>query len=117
MFCLTSRERKALLFIASLLILGASLRYLRYNYNFLVFKDPFLEELDKDPTENLTFPININKAGLSELESLPGIGKTYAQRIIEYRTHLGPFKKIEDLEGVKGIGKKRLEELKKYISF
>ena len=48
--------------------------------------------------------ININTAGLSELDKITGIGPVYAQRIIDYRQANGPFQKIEDLKKVKGIG-------------
>jgi competence protein ComEA len=48
--------------------------------------------------------IDINTAGAAELDGLPGIGQALAQRIVEYRTANGPFKAIEDLRSVKGIG-------------
>ncbi|MCQ1530317.1 helix-hairpin-helix domain-containing protein [Lutispora saccharofermentans] len=59
--------------------------------------------------------ININIAGASELDSLPGIGEAYAKRIIEYREANGPFKSIEDIKNVTGIGEKRYEAIKDLI--
>ncbi|SHI70295.1 DUF655 domain-containing protein [Lutispora thermophila] len=59
--------------------------------------------------------ININTAGIDELDSLPGIGEAYAKRIIEYREANGPFKSIEDIKNVSGIGAKRYEAIKDLI--
>lgn len=59
--------------------------------------------------------ININTAGLAELDSLPGIGEAYAKRIVEYREANGPFKTIEDIKNVAGIGEKRYEAIKDLI--
>ncbi len=59
--------------------------------------------------------ININTATKTELMSLPGIGEQYAERIILYRQDAGPFTDINDLQKVKGIGKKILEKLKPFI--
>jgi len=59
--------------------------------------------------------ININTAGISELDSLPGIGEAYAKRIIEYREVNGPFKSIEEIKNVAGIGEKRFESIKDLI--
>jgi len=60
--------------------------------------------------------ININTATLSELDTLPGIGQTYAQRIIDYRNSNGPFKNIEEVKNVRGIGDKTFEKFKDKIS-
>ncbi|MGB9661535.1 MAG: helix-hairpin-helix domain-containing protein [Moorellaceae bacterium] len=60
--------------------------------------------------------ININTAGLEELDTLPGIGPALAQRILDYRQQHGPFRTIEDLQNVSGIGVKRFEELKDLIT-
>lgn len=60
--------------------------------------------------------VNINTAGLAELDSLPGIGPTLAQRILDYRTQKGPFRTIEDLQNVSGIGAKKFADLKDLIT-
>ena len=60
--------------------------------------------------------ININTADLQTLMTLPGIGETYAQRIIDYRTANGPFEKIEDIMNVTGIGEKRYNAIKDSIT-
>lgn len=59
--------------------------------------------------------INLNTAGIDELVSLPGIGESTAEKIIEYRNKKGKFKKIQDLMKVKGIGEKKFEKIKEYI--
>ena len=56
--------------------------------------------------------VNLNTASAADLESLPGIGAKTAERILEYRQKNGPFKKIEDLMNVKGIGEKSFLKLK-----
>lgn len=59
--------------------------------------------------------VNINKADIEVLKSLPGIGPTYARRIIAYRKEKGRFKTLDDLKKIKGIAQKRLEKLKPFI--
>lgn len=59
--------------------------------------------------------VNINTATQKELETLPGIGPAKAQDIINYRTQNGPFKSIEDIVKVKGIGEKTFESIKNLI--
>lgn len=60
--------------------------------------------------------VNINTAGLEELDQLPGIGPSIAQRIIDYRTEHGEFKAIEDIQEVKGIGNAKYIEIKDNIT-
>lgn len=59
--------------------------------------------------------ININTAGLAELQEIPGIGEKKAQAIIHYRNEHGSFQSVNDLTQVKGIGTKMLEKMKPYI--
>lgn len=60
--------------------------------------------------------ININTASAAELTALPGIGATMAQRIVSHREQYGKFRRLEDLAGVKGIGKRKLEALKEWVA-
>ena len=62
-----------------------------------------------------TGPVNVNTASASELTAVPGIGKTLAQRIVEFREKHGPFRRLEDLMRVKGIGEKSFEKIRPYV--
>lgn len=57
-------------------------------------------------------PLNLNTATAVELESLPGIGAQTAARIVEYRQKNGPFKKIEEVMNVRGVGEKSFLRIK-----
>ena len=59
--------------------------------------------------------INLNTATVEQLETLPGVGRKTAERIVEYRTKSGSFKRIEELMNVKGIGEKSFLKLKPLI--
>jgi competence protein ComEA len=60
--------------------------------------------------------VNINTASAGDLQTLPGIGAATAGRIVEYRQKIGPFKKIEELMNVRGIGEKGFLKLRTQIS-
>jgi len=60
--------------------------------------------------------VNLNTATSAELETLPGVGAKMAARIIEYRQKKGPFKKIEELMNVQGIGEKNFLKLKPQLT-
>lgn len=60
--------------------------------------------------------VNINKANQEELAKLPDIGPKIAEEIIKYREKNGPFKNIEDIKKVSGIGDKKFEKLKDLIT-
>ena len=63
-----------------------------------------------------TAVVNLNTASASDLEGLPGIGAKTAARIIEYRQKNGPFKKVEELMNVRGVGEKNFLKLKPQIA-
>ena len=68
-----------------------------------------------DEQETKIKKININTADLTLLMTLNGIGEVKAQAIIDYRMKHGPFKTIEEIMKVKGIGLKTYEKIKDYI--
>ena len=60
--------------------------------------------------------VNLNTASANDLEGLPGIGAKTAARIVEYRQKNGPFKKIEELMNVRGVGEKNFLKLKPQLA-
>ena len=72
--------------------------------------------LETDIYGDDTSLVNINKAGVSELTQLPGIGETRAGQIVEYRETHGKFSSKEDLKNVSGIGDSTYEKLESHIT-
>lgn len=66
-------------------------------------------------TSNKNVKVNINTAGLEELDTLPGIGESTANKIINYRNENGKFKSIEEIKEVSGIGDSKYEKIKDLI--
>jgi len=73
-----------------------------------------------DKPEKLSDPsqgqVNLNTASSEELQRLPGIGPTMADRILAYRTTNGGFRTVEDLMQVSGIGQKKFEKLRPFLT-
>jgi competence ComEA-like helix-hairpin-helix protein len=68
------------------------------------------------PVADRTPLIDLNLGSRMELESLPGIGMTLADRIVSYRSLHGNFKNVQDLGKVVGIGEKRLKQLEPFVT-
>ena len=60
--------------------------------------------------------VNVNTATVAQFEALPGIGPSMAQRIVAYREKNGPFKKLEDLMNIQGIGEKSFLKLRPLLT-
>jgi competence protein ComEA len=60
--------------------------------------------------------INLNRANLKELDSLPGIGPRTAQAILDYRKTHGRFSDLEELKNIKGFGKSKIDKLVPFIT-
>lgn len=74
-----------------------------------------IERMDPKKFIILSIPIDVNTATLEDLLAVPGVGPRIAQRIINYRERNEGFSAIEELKGVKGIGKVKYERIKEYI--
>ena len=59
--------------------------------------------------------LDLNRVDTVQLKKIPGIGSVFAQRIVEYRTWLGGYYSLDQLQEVKGIGEVRLKELKRWL--
>jgi len=83
----------------------------------LIYVPPLAGDQIQTPTPNRPPLIHINHASVDELDTLPGIGPTLAQAIIDYRTENGPFQDLADLDNVPGIGTAKLEAIRDFVVF
>ena len=110
MFNLTRQEKQVLLFVGAVILAGLAISYLqKINPRSKVI-------LPQSPSPIIDKKVNPNKASREELILLPEIGPVLAGNIIEYRNSHGGFNGLEELLKVKGIGPKKLERLKDYLS-
>jgi competence protein ComEA len=72
-------------------------------------------EIDRMEPRALDYKIDINEATWVEWAQLDGIGEVLADRIVTDRTQNGPFRSVEDLRRVKGIGAKTLEKIRPWL--
>jgi len=68
------------------------------------------------PAPGAPLLVDLNLGSRMELEMLPGIGMTLADRIVSYRSFHGDFKQVQDLGKVAGIGEKRLKQLQPFVT-
>ncbi len=61
-------------------------------------------------------PVNINAANSEQLQTVPGIGPATAAKILQMRKSYGAFKTVDDLLAIRGLGPKRLEKMRKYLT-
>jgi competence protein ComEA len=61
-------------------------------------------------------PVNINTATSEELQQVPGIGPATASKMLQMRKSYGPFKSVDDLLAIRGLGEKRLDKMRKYLT-
>ncbi len=75
----------------------------------------YTEPVEESSSQNSSGKINLNKATLTELQTLPGIGEVKAQNIIDYRESSGGFKAIDELTNITGIGSKTVDKLRDMV--
>lgn len=119
MFNLSRAERLVIVVLVLSALLGVGINYYKKIY--------YRVDLRAEPSElvksNIDIDkliieaklVNINKASPEELTRLPGIGEVLAERIISYRNTKGPFRRIEDITGVKGIGPEKFNKIKEFL--
>ena len=138
LFGFTRNEIRALLFLSSTFLAGLGIRWYQegdpqttpsqfdYSVQDSVFharssavlaettagKPAARKKAKKSPARH---SIDINTASKDELMLLPGIGETYAERIVIDRQDHGPFRSVDDLTRVKGIGTKTLARIREFI--
>src|SRR5258708_5065569 len=78
----------------------------------LIFCVAILPAKKKPPAR----PVNLNTATSQELQQVPGIGPATAGKILQMRKSYGAFKSVDDLLAIRGIGPKRLEKMRKYLT-
>jgi competence protein ComEA len=83
----------------------------------LVYVPPLVGESIQTPTPNHLPLVHVNSASVEELDTLPGIGPSLAQAIVDYRTENGPFTSLEDLDNVPGIGSSKLDAIRDLVVF
>jgi competence ComEA-like helix-hairpin-helix protein len=103
MFHLTTEERRVILFVAVLVLIGMGADFLLKHRVPSAHTSFLTHDISK---------IDLNLADKELLMSLPGIGEKLAQRIIEYRQQKGLFQDIDDLKKIKGISVHTYEKIK-----
>ena len=78
----------------------------------LLFSESSLAAKKKPPER----PVNLNTATSEQLQQVPGIGPATAGKILQMRKTYGPFKSVDDLLAIRGLGAKRLEKMRKYLT-
>lgn len=73
-------------------------------------------EIERLPSQSYEYKVNINEAGWVEWAQLEGIGEILAERIVSDRRQNGPFGSIDDLQRVKGIGPKKLQRIRRWLT-
>jgi competence ComEA-like helix-hairpin-helix protein len=106
MFSLNDEEKKAVLFLAAVLIAGCAIQYCRQQFPALEQAVCVQDNLGK---------VNLNTADERLLMVLPGVGKTLANRIVAYRRDRGAFSSVEELSNIKGFKGGRFQKIRNQV--
>ena len=129
---LTNTERKVILFLVVTLLAGAGIRlyqatfpsapqfdYRASDSTFAALSaapEDSLAGAIKEGIEDASGKLNINTATKQQLLDLPGVGEVTADRILTYRAETGKFSNIDELRAIKGMSKKKIENLRPLIT-
>jgi competence ComEA-like helix-hairpin-helix protein len=123
---LTKREKQIILFLFVTLVIGLVLRYYQINialpptYDYSE-EDSLFTVLSKSRAKDGVSSkgdekLNVNTATKEELQRIEGIGEKLAERIIQYRTKYGFFRRIDELMRIPGIGKRKFDQISNYLT-
>lgn len=123
---LTSVERRAIAVLVVTFIVGLGIRLWQgtfasppkfdYSAPDSIFAALSADTIPSPAAVETTAAVNLNTASKDQLMSLPGIGPATAERIMLERDDGGPFRSVEDLRRVRGIGAKRIEQLRPLVT-
>ena len=96
-------------------IFGVSLLLICFSMGYSWWTGRDHVEIDRSEPLTIDYRVDLNTAEWPELTTLPGIGEKLAHRIVEYRDTNGPFKHVESLLEVSGIGPKKLDGIRPHL--
>ena len=108
-----TRALESLLVVAGLVLFSACARFPRHSAGT---NQPAPLSAADSPPSAAAKQINLNNAPATELEKLPGVGKTLAARIVEHRNNFGPFRRTEHLIAVRGISDKKFRAMQPFLT-
>jgi competence protein ComEA len=127
---ITRHEGLAVLTLAGLFLLGLTVRHVQEQQTPPLATDSLVVQSTADaasqsasesappatsPTPSAETPLNVNTASRDALKALPGIGPVLSKRIEAYRSSQRPFRHVDELTRVSGIGPKTLETLRPMV--
>jgi competence ComEA-like helix-hairpin-helix protein len=89
---------------------------IRLLFSFLFLGLIFSASVDAGKKIPPAKPVNLNTATSEQLQQVPGIGPVTANKILKMRKYNGPFKSVDDLLAISGLGPKRLAKMRKYLT-